>query len=74
MKLQVYNNTEEEVVRLKLKRVSGGIQLSCVDENGYHINDSNILRVDNNGKIYLMKKVSNKLGFETDCNGEIIVE
>ena len=57
----------ENVLRFFLIETNGIITLCAKDEEGF---DWSLLRIEN-GQIHTIKRVSEKLGFEVDKNGEI---
>jgi hypothetical protein len=77
MKLQVYEATakKEEIVRLKLSDDGNGdIDLFAVDEGGYRVPYGWLLTLKTNGMLLRHRAVSNKLGFDLDCDGCIKFE
>ena len=62
----------EEKFFLKLHQYAdGGVGLRAVDESGNDISKGEIL-VITKGKLFLCVKLNPSLGYNTNCNGEIV--
>lgn len=75
MKLKIYQEKSEEIeeepVRLALRQEGEGILVHVVDENGNHIDASNLVKFYSNGIIHRCSSVNKKLGFQLDSFGKI---
>ena len=73
MKLQVFNEKTrfELPVTLKLREMSGGVEVVVVDENSSVLNT--LLRFNTDGTITLAGSVKTDYGFKQRDDGSIIV-
>ena len=73
MKLQVFNEERKELqVTLKLREMSGGVEVIVVDDNGSLLNT--LLRFNTDGTITLAGSVSTDYGFKQNGDGTILVK
>jgi len=74
-KAPVTNLVTEKTTHLTLEdNPDGSVTLCAVDDNGKPVAAGNILDIGTNGKLYLYRSISPKLGLKLDSLGRIIVE
>ena len=74
MKLQVFNEKGKDrklPVTLKLREMTGGVEVVVVDENGSVLNT--LLRFNTDGTITLAASVNRDYGFKQRSDGSILV-
>ncbi len=76
MELKIYESDKkkDKVVRLALKESFGTVTLHCVDSNGKHIDNGNLLEITTDGKVSMMRGVEKDLGFPLNSRGSLKVE
>ena len=68
-------DVKEKVVLLKLKQVGKEVQLIAVDSNGFALNRGKILKITEDGSLYLHENIDPEIGLKLDDDGYIrIVE
>jgi len=73
MKLEVYGEEEqpEKVVKLKLIKRLGHVDLCAVDELGHQLEEGILLTISQGGDMFRMMNVSPELGFRQTKEGFI---
>lgn len=75
MKLEIYHEEKETVVeepvRLKLEKISGGVELVAVDKDGNVVSSGHLLFVSTNGTIKRWSHINDGLGFQLDADNKI---
>ena len=66
MKLEIYDNDPSAIkppVALKLVEASGGIEVVAVNAAGETLPRARIIKLSNNGHVYMLSGVADDLGF-----------
>ena len=75
MRLEIFSepNETEPIVRLKLVKEGGSINLTACDENGKAISCGNIVVITGEGALLRCFSVSKKLGLQLGSDGRIVL-
>ena len=73
MKVEVFNDTPEEEVKLRLalQQELDGVSLIAVNEKGHPLYGGYLLTVQHDGRICLHSDVNETLGLKLGCYGRV---